>query len=418
MADEYVSSYILPEVAKVAPGYVHDVLVADTQRGTMHGSIGALQTVTSVRGFAYLLGGLVFGIALYRANVLARWAAALLAVGGVISVALLYARCVLPAPRVPQRHRHDRPRLLPVARRQCQRGDATTVEHGQYGGTQPVASRRYSRRNASELVAMSTTKHEAAARSSETTAPRAPGPELHAPSPAEQRTARIMGAWFLGTFVFSIPAFFFYDPVLKHPGYVIGSGHDSQVAVGALLEIMLAVSGIATAVVIFPIVKRVNESTALGYIASRTVESILILVGVLSLMSIVALRQELHDAANPGSTIDVSRGLLAIHDQTSMLGPQFCAGLGNGILLGYLMWKSRLLPRPMVLFGLIGGPLAVIAGAGVLLQAWDSHDGLPVLMTVPEIIWEFSLSVTLLIWGFNASPILTGATVTREKQAL
>ncbi len=89
-----------------------------------------------------------------------------------------------------------------------------------------------------------------------------------------------MGAWFLGTFLFSIPAYFFYDPLLTHADYVVGAGEDSRVGVGALLEVLLAVSGIATAVVIFPIVKRVNESIALGYVAARTVESIIILVGV------------------------------------------------------------------------------------------------------------------------------------------
>jgi hypothetical protein len=218
-----------------------------------------------------------------------------------------------------------------------------------------------------------------------------------------------MGAWFLATFVFSIPAYFFYDPLLNHANYVVGSGHDTRVAVGALLEILLAISGIATAVVIFPIVKRVNESIALGYIASRTVESILILVGVLSLMSVVALRQDLAGAASSnGALIDVGRSLLAVHDQTSLLGPQFCAGLGNGILLGYLMWRSRLLPRPMVMIGLIGGPLALLAGIGVLLGAWDITSGLPVALTAPEAIWEFSLSVWLLAKGFRPSPILTG----------
>ena len=101
-----------------------------------------------------------------------------------------------------------------------------------------------------------------------------------------------MGAWFLGTFVFSIPAFWFYDPLLNHANYVLGNGEDARVAIGALLEILLAISGIATAVVIFPIVKRVNESVALGYIASRTMESVLIVVGLLSLMSVVGLRQD------------------------------------------------------------------------------------------------------------------------------
>src|SRR3954453_3057660 len=238
------------------------------------------------------------------------------------------------------------------------------------------------------------------------------GQGLCAPTNAEQRTARIMGAWFLGTFVFSIPAFLFYDPVLNHANYVVGSGDDTRVGVGALLEVLLAICGIATAVVIFPIVKRVNESVALGYIAARTVESILILVGVLSLMSVVSLRQDVAGSANNGGALtDVARGLLAVHDQTALLGPQFCAGLGNGILLGYLMWRSRLLPRPLVMFGVIGGPLAVLGGIGVLLGAWDNPSGPLSALTVLEVIWEFSLSVWLLFRGFRPSPILTGPPV-------
>lgn len=238
--------------------------------------------------------------------------------------------------------------------------------------------------------------------------------KLHPPTRAEQRTARIMGAWFLGTFVFSIPAFWFYNPLLNHARYVLGNGQDTRVAVGALLEICLAICGIATAVVIYPIVKKVNASTALGYVASRTVESILILVGVLSLMSIVALRHDATTGATHSGLADAARALLALHAQVSLLGPQFCAGLGNGILLGYLMWRSRLLPRPMVMLGLIGGPLALLAGTGVLLGIWGIHAGLPVAMTVPEMIWEFSLSVWLLARGFRPSSVLTGQQEVRD----
>jgi Domain of unknown function (DUF4386) len=255
---------------------------------------------------------------------------------------------------------------------------------------------------------MSPKRNETRPQSATSTVPHRAGQGLCAPTPAEQRTARIMGAWFLATFI-AIPTFLFYDPILNHANYVVGSGDDTRVAVGALLEILLAISGIATAVVIFPIVKRVNESVALGYIASRTVESILILVGVLSLMSIVALRQDLADAAsNSGALINVASGLLAVHDQTALFGPQFCAGLGNGILLGYLMWRSRLLPRPLVMIGLIGGPLALVGGIGVLLGAWDNPSGPLSALTVLEVIWEFSLSVWLLASGFRPSPILTG----------
>jgi len=234
------------------------------------------------------------------------------------------------------------------------------------------------------------------------------GQALYLPTRAEQRTARIMGAWFLATFV-AIPAFFFYDPLLDNADYVLGNGADTRIGVGALLELVLAISGIATAVVIFPIVKRVSESIALGYVATRTVESILILVGVLSLMSVVALRQDLAaSGSSDEALVDIAGSLLVLHDQTALLGPQFCAGLGNGILLGYLMWRSRLLPRPMVMIGLIGGPLALLAGIGVLLGAWEVTSGLPVALTAPEAIWELSLSLWLLTKGFRPSPILTG----------
>ena len=237
------------------------------------------------------------------------------------------------------------------------------------------------------------------------------GQSLYAPTAGEQRTARIMGAWFLATFVFSIPALWFYDPLLNHASYVVGNGSDTRVAAGALLEICLAISGIATAVVIFPLVKRINESVALGYIATRTMESVLIVIGLLSLMGVVGLRQDFGSGNDNAALVDVARSLLAVHNETALLGPQFCAGLGNGILLGYLMWRSRLLPRPMVMFGLIGGPLALLAGVGVLLGAWGIHDELPVALTAPEAIWEFSLSVWLVTLGFRPSPILTGQPV-------
>jgi Domain of unknown function (DUF4386) len=123
----------------------------------------------------------------------------------------------------------------------------------------------------------------------------------------------------------------------------------------------------------------------------------------------VALRQDVAGGANNGGALpDVARGLLTVHDQTSLLGPQFCAGLGNGILLGYLMWRSRLLPRPLVMFGVIGGPLAFLGGIGVLLGAWGNPSGPLSALTVLEVIWEFSLGVWLLARGFRPSPILSG----------
>lgn len=238
------------------------------------------------------------------------------------------------------------------------------------------------------------------------------GANANEPTGAEQRTARIMGGWFLATFVFSIPALWFYDPVLHDTGYVLGGGADTRVALGAVCEILTAVAGIATAVVIFPIAKRVSESVALGYVASRTLESTVIVSGVVSLMAVLGLRQDLAGTGGANaSLVAVGRGLVAFHDQTFLLGPQFCAGIGNGILLGYLMWRSGLVPRGMAMIGLVGGPLAVLGGVGVLLDLWADPSTALFLFTAAEIVWEFSLSIYLLVRGFRPSPVLSGRPV-------
>jgi hypothetical protein len=227
-----------------------------------------------------------------------------------------------------------------------------------------------------------------------------------------------MGLWFLATFVFSIPALWFYDPVLNHTNYILGPGADTRVAFGALFEILSSISGIATAVVIFPVAKRVSESIALGYVATRIFETTMVVVGLMSLMSVVALRQDLAGTGSAhGSLVQIGQSLVVLHDQTFLLGPQFCAGIGNGILLGYLMWRSGLVPRPMALFGLIGGPLAVIGGVGVLFGRWEDPSSALFFFTAAEIIWEFSLGVYLTVKGFRPSTVLTGRPVVASQPA-
>jgi hypothetical protein len=222
-----------------------------------------------------------------------------------------------------------------------------------------------------------------------------------------RRTALIAGLWFAGTFVFSIPAALLYAPVLQDAGYILGAGVDRHIELGALLEIALAVSGIATAVVFYPVLKRQNQALALGYVAARTVESLIILVGVVAILSAVTLRQQVGGvgAPDPASLEIAGRSLVAFHEWTRLLGPQFCAGIGNGIVLGTLMYTSRLLPRRMTLLGLIGGPLAVVAGILVLLGIFDTNSLPPVLLTALEFLWEASLSIWLIGKGFTPSPI-------------
>ena len=224
-----------------------------------------------------------------------------------------------------------------------------------------------------------------------------------------RRTALIAGLWFAGTFVFSIPAGLLYDPILTDVEYILGAGADRRIELGAMLEILLAVSGIATAVVFYPVLKRQNEAVAFGYIGARTVEGIIILVGVAAVLSVVILRQDVGGAgaADPASLEIAGRSLVTFHEWTRLLGPQFCAGFGNGILLGYLMYTSRLLPRRLALLGLIGGPLAVAGGILVVFGAIDLEPGsAPLfLFTVIEALWEASLTIWLIVKGFSPSPI-------------
>jgi hypothetical protein len=227
-------------------------------------------------------------------------------------------------------------------------------------------------------------------------------------SPQQRRIALIAGVFFVITFIASIPAVALYAPLLKHADYILGAGADTRVEFGAFLEIILAIANIGTAVVLFPIVKRQNESLALGYVASRILESTVIVIGLISVLSVVTLRQDLAGAAgsDPATLTMVGRSLVAVHDQTFLLGPAFCAGFGTGLLLGLLMYRSGLVPRRMALLGVIGGPMAFATATAVLFGAYEQSSATNFLFTIPEILWEASLGIYLIVKGFKPSPIL------------
>ena len=230
---------------------------------------------------------------------------------------------------------------------------------------------------------------------------------VHEPTLAHQKVARITGWLFIVTFVASIPAyFFFYAHILDNTRYIVGAGgSETNVFWGALLEMFVIIANIGTAVALFPILKRQSEGLALGYVTARLVESGFIAVGILSLLAIVTLRQDAA-GADPATLITAGKSLVAVHDWTFLLGPGFVVCIGNGLLLGYLMYRSGLVPRRMTLLGLIGGPLIILSGIGVLFGVFDAGSSPQVLATVPEFFWELSLGIYLIVKGFRPSPIL------------
>ncbi len=210
---------------------------------------------------------------------------------------------------------------------------------------------------------------------------------------------------FLITFISAIPAYFFYVPVLDDPRYIVGAGADTRVSFGAFLELILIIANIGTAVVLYPIVRRQNEILALGYVTARIVECVFIAVGILSLLTVVTLRQEAAAGADGGSLIVVGESLVALHEWTRQLGPGFMVGIGNGLMLGYLMYTSRLVPRGMAMLGLIGGPLIIASGVGVLFGVIEAGSVWQIIATLPEFFWELSLGIWLIVRGFNTSAL-------------
>jgi Domain of unknown function (DUF4386) len=228
----------------------------------------------------------------------------------------------------------------------------------------------------------------------------------------DQKRARIFGVLYLVTFVTSIPALALYETVLRHPvSYIAGAGHDTQVLVAALLELLLIIANIGTAVVIFPVVRRVNEELALGYVTARLLECTFILVGIVSMLGIITLRQQVAGGAEG----TVAYTLAALKDWTFLLGPGWVVGWGNGLILGYLMYRSGLVPRQWCWLGLIGGPLIIVTGTAVLFTGNNpSHSlhSLQAILTLPEFAWELFLGVYCTIWGFRReSPILSDSSV-------
>ena len=221
----------------------------------------------------------------------------------------------------------------------------------------------------------------------------------------DQKRARWFGVLYLLTFITSIPALALYEPALRHPvAFVAGSGNVNKIYLGALLELLLILANIGTAVVIVPIMRRRLEDLAIGYVTARIVESTFILVGILAMLAIATLQQETAGAAEA----TVAYTLAAIKDWTFILGPGWMVGWGNGLILGYMMYRTGLVPRAATWLGLVGGPLIIISGTIVMFGGGHPSGTLQGIATIPEGLWELFLGVYCTIWGFRReAPILS-----------
>ena len=217
--------------------------------------------------------------------------------------------------------------------------------------------------------------------------------------------AILVGVLYILAAVTAIIGFVLYQPILNDPDYIIkGSANETQVIWGAFNELILAFSVIGISVLMFPIINKENESLAIGYVCFRLVEAILIIIGIISLLSIVTLSQEFESVASPNISfyLTAAKSLVILHNWTFLLGPNLALGPST-LMMSYFLYDSKLVPRFISVLGLVGGSLifscALLVMFGVILQVsvWGA------ILAIPVFAYEMSLAVRLIVKGFNSS---------------
>ncbi|MFB6520009.1 DUF4386 domain-containing protein [Streptomyces sp. NPDC056401] len=210
----------------------------------------------------------------------------------------------------------------------------------------------------------------------------------------DRRTAVAAGLLFLLTEVSAIAGAALYRPLLGAADGRLAQGADTQALLGALCEVVLVVAVAGTGAALFPVLRRHGEGLALGYAFGRLLEAAVIAVGIVSVLALVTLRRE------AGAPDGADAALVAVHDWTFLLGPNIALGL-NTILLAYLAYRARLVPRPIAVLGLIGGPLICASAAAVMFGAYDQLSPAGAAAALPVFAWELALAAWLLTKGFK-----------------
>ena len=238
-----------------------------------------------------------------------------------------------------------------------------------------------------------------------TTSPSPASKSGRSPMSYTRKLALAGGVFYLLTFVFSIPTLAMKAP-LDNVDFILGAGSSTGVVWAALFDFICGVAGIGTAVALYPVTRRVSRTSALGFVTSRVVEGAILVVGAIAIMAIVTLRQDLAGATGDvAASLSVTgRSLMAIHDWSFLFGPGFMPAF-NALLLGSILYRSRLVPRWIPTLGLIGAPLLLVSSMGTLFDAWGQVSDLSTLLVLPLATWELSVGIYLTVKGFRPSPL-------------
>ena len=217
--------------------------------------------------------------------------------------------------------------------------------------------------------------------------------------------ARVAGIFYLLTFVSSIPALLILAPVLHNPDYITSAGQDTRVVWGCIFDVVNALTAVGSAVALFPVLRRRNESMALGFVTSRLMEGAVVMIGVVSLLAVVTLRQAATGIAGDTASLTATgHALVEVRNWTFLLGPGLMPAI-NAILLATLMYRTRLVPRIIPTVGLIGVPLLVASVFATLFGVFDQTSPWAFPLALPIAAWELTLGLWMTFKGFNRSAV-------------
>ena len=229
------------------------------------------------------------------------------------------------------------------------------------------------------------------------------------PMDSMRKTALVAGILYLITFI-SVATLTLYSPVLKDPAYILSSGSDAGLRWGALIEVIVALAGIGTAITLYPVVRRQNETFALGFVTSRVIEGAMLLTGVVSLLSLASLHQ-VGAAAGADSTALLTSGasFVGTYNAAFLIGGTLMPAM-NALLLGYLMYRSSLVPRLIPAIGLVGGVLMTSSVIGQILGINEKISVWSLIALLPIFLWELSLGLWMTFKGFRKeAPLMVEA---------
>ena len=224
------------------------------------------------------------------------------------------------------------------------------------------------------------------------------------PMDSTRKATLAAGLFYIGTFVFSIPALGLYDGVVNDANFVLGAGSDQGVLWGGLIEVLTALTGIGTAVALYPVIKRHGPGRAVGFVASRTLEAAMIFTGVVAVLAVYTLRQDFAGGTDTAAITTTASALVAVKEWTFLLGPGLMASV-NALCFATILYRSGLVPRWMPTLGLIGAPLLLASSTATLFGGWEQVSSTGILFALPIAVWEFSVGVYMAVKGFRTRPV-------------